>query len=133
MGTQNKTIEKKLESGGSGSSEKEVGELKSQIESERKKNKDLCLNVVKLNGIIKTGQDALSQEQELVKKLQEQLDNKSMKSGVSEMDELEQLRSKLSEKQKLLEREMTVNKQLSERLAQLGVLAASSAENGTSV
>jgi len=46
--------------------------------------------VVKLNGIIKTGQDALSQEQELVKKLQEQLDSKSMKSGVSEIEENEQ-------------------------------------------
>ena len=58
----------------------DVSDLRAQIDSERKKNKDLCLNVVKLNGIIKTGQDALSQEQELVKKLQEQLDTKSVVS-----------------------------------------------------
>ncbi|XP_035824469.1 ribosome-binding protein 1 isoform X1 [Aplysia californica] len=77
----------------SGSSDKEVEELRSQVQVERKKNKDLSLNVVKLNGIIKTGQDALSQEQELVKKLQEQLDYKSVKSGVSESEEIEQAAS----------------------------------------
>ena len=56
----------------------EVIELRTQLDAERKKNKDLSMNVVKLNGIIKTGQDALSQEQGLVKKLQESLDSKSM-------------------------------------------------------
>ena len=58
--------------------EQTVTELRTQLDAERKKNKDLSMNVVKLNGIIKTGQDALSQEQGLVKKLQESLDSKSM-------------------------------------------------------
>ena len=40
-----------------------------------------------------------------------------------------QLRSKLSEKQKLLEREMTVNKQLSERLVSLYKLLPDSKKN----
>ncbi|KAK3792327.1 hypothetical protein RRG08_046639 [Elysia crispata] len=72
---------------------KEVIELRTQLDAERKKNKDLSMNVVKLNGIIKTGQDALSQEQGLVKKLQESLDSKSMSSGISEIEESEQAAS----------------------------------------
>ncbi|XP_055879082.1 ribosome-binding protein 1-like isoform X3 [Biomphalaria glabrata] len=102
--------------------QKQINELQSHLDSERKKTKELSLNVVKLNGIIKTGQDALAQEQGIVKKLQESLDSKSVSSGLSEAEEIEQLRTKLSEKQKLLEREMATNKQLSERLAQLGML-----------
>ncbi|GFR68475.1 ribosome-binding protein 1 [Elysia marginata] len=97
----------------------DLNELRTQLDAERKKNKDLSMNVVKLNGIIKTGQDALSQEQGLVKKLQDSLDSKSMSSGISEIEETEQLRAKLVEKQRLLEREMAANKQLSERLVSL--------------
>ncbi|RUS91676.1 hypothetical protein EGW08_000502 [Elysia chlorotica] len=97
----------------------ELVELRTQLDAERKKNKDLSMNVVKLNGIIKTGQDALSQEQGMVRKLQESLDSKSMSSGISEIEESEQLRAKLIEKQRLLEREMATNKQLSERLVSL--------------
>uniref|UniRef100_A0A0B7BJP4 Nucleoprotein TPR n=1 Tax=Arion vulgaris TaxID=1028688 RepID=A0A0B7BJP4_9EUPU len=111
-----------VSSGDTKSLEKELVEIRTILESERKKNKDLSLNVVKLNGIIKTGQDALSQEQNVVKKLQESLDSKSVNSGATELEEVDQLRSKLSEKQKHLEREISTNKQLSERLAQLGVL-----------
>ncbi|XP_059160563.1 ribosome-binding protein 1-like isoform X7 [Physella acuta] len=114
--------------------EKQLSELRTQLEAERKKNKGLSLDVVKLNGIIKTGQDALAQEQGLVKQLRESLDSKSVSSGVTEAEEIEQLRVKLSEKQKLLEREMATNKQLSERLAQLGLLAATTNnDSGTSV
>lgn len=47
--------------------------MRKQLEAEKKKNKDLASQIVKLNGIIKTGHDALTQEQSLVKKLQEQL------------------------------------------------------------
>ncbi|XP_059160557.1 ribosome-binding protein 1-like isoform X3 [Physella acuta] len=108
--------------------EKQLSELRTQLEAERKKNKGLSLDVVKLNGIIKTGQDALAQEQGLVKQLRESLDSKSVSSGVTEAEEIEQLRVKLSEKQKLLEREMATNKQLSERLA-----ATTNNDSGTSV
>lgn len=51
----------------------DLDELRQQLEAEKKKNKDLASQIVKLNGIIKTGHDALTQEQNLVKKLQEQL------------------------------------------------------------
>ncbi|CAL1536943.1 unnamed protein product [Lymnaea stagnalis] len=108
--------------------EQQLTELQNQLDVERKKSKELSLNVVKLNGIIKTGQDALAQEQGLVKKLKESLDSKSVHSGLTEAEETEQLRVKLSEKQKLLEREMATNKQLSEKLA-----ATTNPDNGTSV
>lgn len=55
----------------------QLEELLRQLEAERKKNKDLSSTLVRLNGIIKTGQDALTQEQTLVKQLQEQLDEKT--------------------------------------------------------
>uniref|UniRef100_A0A0B7BL77 Uncharacterized protein n=1 Tax=Arion vulgaris TaxID=1028688 RepID=A0A0B7BL77_9EUPU len=96
-----------VSSGDTKSLEKELVEIRTILESERKKNKDLSLNVVKLNGIIKTGQDALSQEQNVVKKLQESLDSKSVNSGATELEEVDQ--------------------------AQLGVLAASTSDSGTSV
>ncbi|CAG5127380.1 unnamed protein product, partial [Candidula unifasciata] len=54
-------------------------------------------------------------------------------SGATELEEVDQLRVKLSEKQRLLEREIASNRQLSERLAQLGMLAASPSDSGTSV
>ena len=43
------------------------------MEAEKKKNKELASSVVKLNGIIKTGHDALTQEQNLVEQLRKQL------------------------------------------------------------
>ena len=52
---------------------KDLEDLRKQLEAEKKKNKDLASQIVKLNGIIKTGHDALTQEQNLTKKLQEQL------------------------------------------------------------
>ena len=51
----------------------DLEELRKQLEAEKKKNKELASNVVKLNGIIKTGHDALTQEQNLVEQLRKQL------------------------------------------------------------
>lgn len=51
-----------------------------ELEKEQKINKDLSLNIVKLNKIIQTGQDALSEEQDLVKNLQETLHSHSQVS-----------------------------------------------------
>lgn len=47
--------------------------MRSIVESERAGAKDLSSQVVKLRGMLKTGQDALKQEQELVAQLQKQL------------------------------------------------------------
>jgi len=47
--------------------------LRTDLLGEQKKNKDLASQIVKLNGILKTGHDALTQEQNLVKKLQDEL------------------------------------------------------------
>lgn len=58
-------------------------EIQRQLEGERKKNKDLSSTLVRLNGIIKTGQDALMQEQKLVRQLQEQLTEKTKVSHLS--------------------------------------------------
>jgi hypothetical protein len=54
-----------------------IEDLQKQLKSEQKKNKDLSSTLVRLNGIIKTGQDALTQEQKLVKQLQEQMTDKT--------------------------------------------------------
>ncbi|KAK7490206.1 hypothetical protein BaRGS_00018551 [Batillaria attramentaria] len=69
---------------------KQLEELQRQLEAERKKNKELSSTLVRLNGIIKTGQDALAQEQKLVQQLQEQLADKSKGTGASANQELEQ-------------------------------------------
>ncbi|BFZ11705.1 hypothetical protein BsWGS_14747 [Bradybaena similaris] len=90
-----KLSEKQTETSGvdTHSLDKELSEIRVQLENERKKNRDLSLNIVKLNGIIKTGQDALSQEQGLVKKLQESIDSKSVNSGATELEEVDQAAS----------------------------------------
>ncbi|KAK7103678.1 hypothetical protein V1264_018535 [Littorina saxatilis] len=69
---------------------KELLELQRLMEVERKKNKELSSTLVRLNGIIKTGQDALSQEQKLVKQLQEQLTEKTKGTGATASQEIEQ-------------------------------------------
>ncbi|KAL8608658.1 hypothetical protein ACOMHN_002887 [Nucella lapillus] len=113
---------------------KDLSELRDQLEVERKRNKELSSTLVRLNGIIKTGQDALSQEQKVVQQLQEQLTNKTKGSASGVNQEIEQLRSKLSEKEKQLEREIAANKQLSQRLGQLGVLGTpKGSDPGTSL
>ena len=59
----------------------QIAELKASLEKEQKKGKDLAAQTVKLNGIIKTGHDALTQEQALVKKLQQQLESSQKVCG----------------------------------------------------
>ena len=49
-------------------------DLRKQLEEERKKKKELASANVKLNGMLKIGQDAIKAEQDAVKQLQEQLD-----------------------------------------------------------
>ncbi|KAL3872863.1 hypothetical protein ACJMK2_036049 [Sinanodonta woodiana] len=56
--------------------QKELDELRRLLEEERKKNKELASQTVRLNGIIKTGHDALTQEQNLVRDLRQQLAEK---------------------------------------------------------
>lgn len=64
----------------------QMQDLQSQLDSEKKRSKDLASQIVKLNGIIKTGQDAIHQEQELVTKLKQQLEEREkVKQGSGEM------------------------------------------------
>ncbi|XP_055956739.1 ribosome-binding protein 1 isoform X4 [Patella vulgata] len=124
------SLEKQIETSSQISIENE--EYKRLYESEKKKTKDLSTNVVKLTGIIKTGQDALSQEQKLVKQLQDELEDQ--KKGSTDGKSISTLRSQLASKDKQLEREISSNKHLTQKLAQLGVMAASPAnDSGTSV
>ncbi|XP_060553049.1 ribosome-binding protein 1-like isoform X9 [Ruditapes philippinarum] len=119
----------------------DLEDLRKQLEAEKKKNKDLASQIVKLNGIIKTGHDALTQEQNLTKKLQEQLSSGDVQQNSKSVPndstaEMNQLRTKLHDKEKQLEKEISANKLLSQRLAQLGVMASSQSslnEAGTSV
>lgn len=63
----------------------QMQDIQSQLDSEKKKSKDLASQIVKLNGIIKTGQDAIHQEQELVTKLKQQLEEREkVKQGSGE-------------------------------------------------
>lgn len=63
----------------------QMQDIRSQLDSEKKKSKDLASQIVKLNGIIKTGQDAIHQEQELVTKLKQQLEEREkVKQGSEE-------------------------------------------------
>lgn len=64
----------------------QMQDVQSQLDSEKKKSKDLASQIVKLNGIIKTGQDAIHQEQELVTKLKQQLEEREkVKQGSGEV------------------------------------------------
>ncbi|XP_056022397.1 ribosome-binding protein 1-like isoform X26 [Ostrea edulis] len=92
--------------------------LQGQLDSERKKSKDLASQIVRLNGIIKTGQDAIHQEQELVTKLKQQLEEREKSPGTNTNSAASELKDKLAEKEKQLEKEITLNKQLSQRLTQ---------------
>lgn len=62
----------------------QMEDVQSQLDSEKKKSKDLASQIVKLNGIIKTGQDAIHQEQELVTKLKQQLEEREKVKRVRE-------------------------------------------------
>ncbi|XP_052272911.1 ribosome-binding protein 1-like isoform X8 [Dreissena polymorpha] len=117
----------------------ELEKLKVSLAGEQKKNKDLASQIVRLNGIIKTGHDALTQEQNLVKKLKEQMSNGVDKQGSGDIpasSEVDKLRAQLEEKDRLLEKEISAKKLLSQKLAQLGVMTASHTslnDEGTSV
>lgn len=63
----------------------QMQDIQSQLDSEKKKSKDLASQIVKLNGIIKTGQDAIHQEQELVTKLKQQLEEREKVKQGSEV------------------------------------------------
>ncbi|XP_064602919.1 ribosome-binding protein 1-like isoform X3 [Liolophura sinensis] len=89
-----------------------IAELQAQVEVEKKRNKELSSNVVRLNGTVKIGQDALAEEQRLVKQLQDQL---ALKNGTGPVD-ADSLKAKLADTQKQLEREIMANRQLSQRL-----------------
>ncbi|XP_067680831.1 ribosome-binding protein 1-like isoform X2 [Haliotis asinina] len=104
-----------------------IKELEDSFEAEKKKTKELSTNIVKLNGIIKTGQDALKQEQGTVEKLTEQL-NAAQSGGGGSGKDVKELRAKLVDREKHLEREIMANKQLSQQLA-----ASPGNDAGTSV
>ena len=93
-------------------------DLLKQIAELKKSNKDLASTNVRLNGIIKTGQDSLSKEQELVNELHKQMEEKNKQSGTSPSQETEELKKKLSELEKQLDREITSNKQMSQKLSE---------------
>jgi Ca2+-binding EF-hand superfamily protein len=97
---------------------KELDRLRSKVDSEQLTGKELSIQGVKLRGMLKTGQDALKQEQEHVYTLQGQL--KDSQSGNVSKD-ASSVNSKLAEVQLLLEKELMVNKQLSNKLQSLGV------------
>ncbi|CAE1309327.1 RRBP1 [Acanthosepion pharaonis] len=104
--------------------EKEYKLLRLQVEEDEKKVRDLSQTIVKLNGIIKTGQDALSQEQELVCKLKQQLAEKNSTESPSAAQEVEELKKKLAQKEKEVEQGQLYNNALSQKLAQLGVMVS---------
>lgn len=55
----------------------EVDSIKDTLEQERRSKKELASANVKLNGMLRVGQDAIKAEQDLVKQLQDQLTAKS--------------------------------------------------------
>ncbi|XP_063429062.1 ribosome-binding protein 1-like isoform X6 [Mytilus trossulus] len=109
-----------------------LDDLLKKIEELKKSNKDLASTNVRLNGIIKTGQDSLSKETELVNELRKQIEARNKSSGATPSQENEDLKKKLADAEKQLDKEITANKQMSQKLAQLGVMAASN-DLGTQV
>ncbi|XP_060068419.1 ribosome-binding protein 1-like [Ylistrum balloti] len=97
---------------------KQIEELKKLLMEESKKSKNLATTNVRLNGIIKTGQDSLAQEQALVDKLKSEMEKSKGSNGAAPNSEIEQLKAKLEEKEKQLEKELLAKKQLSQRLVQ---------------
>uniref|UniRef100_A0A0L8FG96 Uncharacterized protein n=1 Tax=Octopus bimaculoides TaxID=37653 RepID=A0A0L8FG96_OCTBM len=66
----------------------EVSKQQALIEEEQRKNRDLAQTVVKLNGIIKTGQDALSQEQKLVENLKQKLSVRESSNSTQKIEQV---------------------------------------------
>ena len=55
----------------------DIDRVLQELEEERKNRKELAQAKAKLSGMLKTGQDALREEQDNVRQLQEQLENRS--------------------------------------------------------
>ncbi|XP_071164254.1 ribosome-binding protein 1-like isoform X31 [Mytilus edulis] len=94
-----------------------LDDLLKKIEELKKSNKDLASTNVRLNGIIKTGQDSLSKETELVNELRKQIEARNKSSGATPSQENEDLKKKLADAEKQLDKEITANKQMSQKLA----------------
>ncbi|XP_023242830.1 ribosome-binding protein 1-like isoform X1 [Centruroides sculpturatus] len=90
--------ELRKESGNFENVKKELQQIKVQLEKEKKITKDLSAQTVKLNSLVKIGQDALRAEQETVEKLQAQLrslENKNLNGpGASQNAESEDVSTK---------------------------------------
>ncbi|CAH1791612.1 unnamed protein product [Owenia fusiformis] len=117
-----------------------IEQLKGELAEERKTSKELGTQNVRLNSTVKIGQDSLKAEQDLVKNLQNELSQKTKdystlanlthcdweiidtvdKAGSGSSD-VDQLRSKLAEKERQLEKEIMANRQLSQRLTAFGI------------
>ncbi|XP_035219489.1 ribosome-binding protein 1-like isoform X1 [Stegodyphus dumicola] len=67
-------LELQKESNRNDSLKKEIEDLKTKLEKEKKISKDFSSQMVRLNSLVKIGQDALTAEQEMVKKLKSQLE-----------------------------------------------------------
>jgi myosin heavy subunit len=67
-------LELQKESNSLDSLNKEIEDLKTKLEKEKKISKDFSSQMVRLNSLVKIGQDALKAEQEMVKKLKGQLE-----------------------------------------------------------
>ncbi|XP_071164255.1 ribosome-binding protein 1-like isoform X32 [Mytilus edulis] len=93
-----------------------LDDLLKKIEELKKSNKDLASTNVRLNGIIKTGQDSLSKETELVNELRKQIEARNKSSGATPSQENEDLKKKLADAEKQLDKEITANKQMSQKL-----------------
>eukprot|EP00105_Crassostrea_gigas_P039069 XP_019923217.1 PREDICTED: ribosome-binding protein 1 isoform X10 [Crassostrea gigas] len=77
------TLQSSVQQSNTADLSQQMQDVQSQLDSEKKKSKDLASQIVKLNGIIKTGQDAIHQEQELVTKLKQQLEEREKSPGTN--------------------------------------------------
>ncbi|XP_014678696.1 PREDICTED: kinectin-like isoform X3 [Priapulus caudatus] len=95
--------------------QQEVTVLRLKVDEEFQGNKQLAQQVIKLTGIVKTGQDALRHEQEHVRRLQAQL---QQSNGVASAGgDIDSLKLKVAEQEKQLEQEIMTNKHLTAQLA----------------
>ncbi|XP_064624143.1 ribosome-binding protein 1-like isoform X15 [Lineus longissimus] len=94
----------------------ELDSVKAQLASEKSSKEELAQSNAKINSLLKTGQEALQQEQAMVKKLQAQLEEAKKTNADAESKEIAELKSKLDEREKQLEREIASNQALSQKL-----------------
>ncbi|ELT98869.1 hypothetical protein CAPTEDRAFT_195904 [Capitella teleta] len=98
---------------------KDIKQLKDRSSTDQKKLKDLQAQNIKLAGMLRTGQDALRHEQELVSKLQSQMRKESkggMPNGSVSSHEVDELKHKLDRMTRQLEQEQLANRQLTAKL-----------------